>query len=546
MTTSPLDDPCLGAFRLAIAAAEALGIDVEAARRVLLDAETRLGFPGDRAVVALVGGTGVGKSTLLNAIAGRDVSAASVRRPTTSAPVAWLPGGDDDNDGLGPVLDWLNVPAAARVRDDTRADGVGEPAILDLPDLDSIEASHRARVDELLPRVDAVVWVTDPEKYHDAVLHDEVLAHWLPRLGRQLVVVNKADRLEPGDAERVRRELAGDVQRISGTGPASAARGTGPAVVVASAAGGELGPVRDWLAATAAEKQVARKRLIASIRASAAALAAEAGVGDGGRLAAPLVSADARRAAADDATAALLRAVDLPAAERQAVAATRARARARGAGPLGALTSRLFRWSGREARVADPGAFLARWRERGGASAAAGAVRARLAEPLRTAAPAVRRRLAAATDPAELDTRLAAAVDRAIASEPAAPPTSTLWTVLGLAQTALTGALVLVAAWVVLWVLVRFPVDTVALPVLGAMPMPFVALVVAIVLGYAVARALGAHAGFVGGRWARGLARGIRDGVRREITDAGFAPIDAIERSRRDLAETVAGVERCG
>jgi energy-coupling factor transporter ATP-binding protein EcfA2 len=540
MTPAALDDRCVEALRLAIAAAEAIGIDTDDARRVLADAETRLGFPGDRAVVALVGGTGVGKSTLLNALAGREISAASVRRPTTSAPVAWLPAGDED--GLGPVLDWLEVPARARVLGNGDGSG-GQPAILDLPDLDSIEPEHRARVDELLPRVDAVVWVTDPEKYHDALLHDEVLARWLPRLGRQLVVVNKADRLGPDDAERVRTDLARDVGRLAAAGQGTG-RGVRPDVVVASAAAGDTAAVRDWLAATAAEKHVARARHVASIRAAAATLAGEAGL-EPGRPVTPLLPDDARRAAAEAASSTLLRTVDLAAAERQAIAATRAGARARGAGPLGAVTSRLFRWSGREGRVADPAAFLARWRERGGPEPAAAAVRARLAEPLRVAPPAVRRGLVQAADTGDLERRLGAAVDRAVAADRGTAPTSAWWTLLGLAQTLVTGALVLVAAWLVLWILIRFPVDSVVVPILGAMPIPFVALVGLVVLGYLIARVLGAHAGFVGRRWARRLADDIRAGVRQEIEAVGFGGIDAIDRSRRDLADAVRAVGRC-
>ena len=53
--------------------------------------------------------------------------------------------------------------------------GLANVAVLDLPDMDSVERTHRERVEELLPRVDAVAWVTDPEKYHDAVLHDDFL-----------------------------------------------------------------------------------------------------------------------------------------------------------------------------------------------------------------------------------------------------------------------------------------------------------------------------------------------------------------------------------
>jgi GTP-binding protein EngB required for normal cell division len=538
-----LQDPCLAELGRALRAAEALGIDVSGARHVVVDAETRLGFPGDRAVIALVGGTGVGKSTLLNALAGREVSAASVRRPTTSAPVAWLPAGGGD-DGLGPVLDWLEVPEAARVRDGRPAAGdEGALAILDLPDLDSIAPEHRARVDELLPRDDAVVWVTDPEKYHDAVLHDDVLAHWLPRLGRQLVVVNKADRLHRRDAERVRAELARDVRQLA-TRAQPSADGARPDVVLASAGRADIGAVRDWLASTATEKAVARTRILASIRTAADELATDAGL-EPRRPVAPLLPNDARRAAADEATAALLRVVDVSGAERQAVGATRARARARGAGPLGGLTSRVFRWSGRESRVADPAAFLARWRERGSARPAAAAVRAQLAEPLRTARPAIRRRLAEAGDGGDLERRLAAAVDRSVAARGATPPTSAWWTILGLAQTIATGALVIVAAWIVLWILVRFPVDTASVPVLGAVPIPLLALVGAVAVGYLIARILGAHAGFLGRRWAARLARDIRDGVRAEIEDTGLGAIDEIDRLRRELAEAVRAIEHC-
>ena len=74
---------CLDALVAATDAAEALGVSVDVARAAHDDATRRLGFPSDAYVLALVGGTGVGKSSLLNALAGDAVSAASARRPTT-------------------------------------------------------------------------------------------------------------------------------------------------------------------------------------------------------------------------------------------------------------------------------------------------------------------------------------------------------------------------------------------------------------------------------------------------------------------------------
>ena len=81
---------CLDALAEAIEAANALGLDISAAQAVRETGRERLRFPGATYVLALAGGTGVGKSSLLNAIAGSTVSAAAARRPTTSEPVAWL------------------------------------------------------------------------------------------------------------------------------------------------------------------------------------------------------------------------------------------------------------------------------------------------------------------------------------------------------------------------------------------------------------------------------------------------------------------------
>ncbi len=536
-------EDCLDALDRAIEEAAALGIDTTAAAAVRRGAEERLGFPSSAYVVALVGGTGVGKSSLLNALAGRSVSRASALRPTTSHPVAWIPAAREAD--LRGLLDWLGV-----AREDVLpADGAGltNLAILDLPDLDSTEQEHRRRVEAVLPRVDAVIWVTDPEKYADAVLHDEFLATWLPRLDRQVVVVNKADRLSPNEIQAVRRDLARDLHRGGGR--------AGPTVMATSAIAGRPGAASDgnppgteelraWLTEQVETKSVVRARLLASIRDAVGVLARAAGIEpEAARSPAAFLASDARRKAIDHASAAVLRIVDLQRLEAQAVAATRARARSRGAGPLGGLTSLIYRWSGRQAKVADPVAFLARWRDRGSLDAAVEPIRAASATVLRTAPDAIRRQLATDVAPDAIARDLGRAVDRAVAARGRDVPTSRVWPVLGLLQTLATLALVVTAIWVVLWVLVKFPVDTVAVPIAGRVPAPLVVLVGVLAVGYLLARLLGLHAGLVGRRWAGRLAADVRDNVRRDVATSAFAAIDRLDERRGALAAAIATLQ---
>jgi ribosome biogenesis GTPase A len=198
---------CLAHLDEAIAAASVLGLDAAAATSVREIALTRLGFPSEAYVLAIAGGTGVGKSTILNAIAGQQVSPASSRRPTTAEPIAWIPA--ERRRELTGLLAWLGV---TQVREHP-AEGLGELAVIDLPDFDSIAPEHRQRVDELLPRVDAVAWVVDPEKYKDEIVHGGYLRTFGPRLRHQLVVLNRSDLLTAEDVTRVSDDMRAQLRR---------------------------------------------------------------------------------------------------------------------------------------------------------------------------------------------------------------------------------------------------------------------------------------------------------------------------------------------
>jgi len=113
------------------------------------------------AVVVVAGSTGAGKSTLVNSLVGREVSAAGVLRPTTREPVLVHHPLDADLLSHHPVLDEVEAVAA-----DTVPRGI---AILDAPDLDSVLESNRDTAHRLLEAADLWLFVTTASRYGDAL-----------------------------------------------------------------------------------------------------------------------------------------------------------------------------------------------------------------------------------------------------------------------------------------------------------------------------------------------------------------------------------------
>jgi GTP-binding protein EngB required for normal cell division len=277
---------------------------VAAAETVVTRARERGSLAPGTTVAALLGATGSGKSSLLNAVVGDTVARVAPTRPTTDHPqaVTFAPGPDGAG-ATSDLLDWLGVtdriarppgprpigttgPKKARPSAPADADSAGL-VLLDLPDIDSTVAAHRDLAASLAERVDVLVWVLDPQKYADAVVHREFLAPMSRHADVTLVVLNHADTLGADS----RAAVTADLRRIL----AEDGLGDVP-VLLASARTGE--GVHELVAALGrqARSQVAaHARLTADVRTAADALAEAAGL-DGASSGGPS-GKDARRAA---------------------------------------------------------------------------------------------------------------------------------------------------------------------------------------------------------------------------------------------------------
>lgn len=226
------------------------------AQEVLERAEQRRALAPGVTVAALLGATGSGKSSLFNAVIGEPLAAVHVRRPTTTAPLAisW------QAPGSGALLDWLEVGE----RREAAAAGLEGLVLLDLPDIDSTAVAHRQIATRLAERVDVLVWVLDPQKYADAVVHEDYLRTLGEHAAVSLVVLNQADRLAPEELDGVTTHLR-QLLETDGLG--------GMEVLTTSATTGDgVAELRARLASMAAAGLSTERRLDADARAAAAVL----------------------------------------------------------------------------------------------------------------------------------------------------------------------------------------------------------------------------------------------------------------------------------
>ncbi len=164
----------------------------------------------DAPLLTVVGGsTGAGKSTLVNSLVGRRVTEPGVLRPTTRSPVLVHNPADSEWFSEDRVLPDLARTSAASADPGAlqlvAADSVPQGlAILDAPDIDSVEEANRTLAAQLLAAADLWLFVTSAARYADQVPWDFLRS----AAERSTAVAIVLDRTPPDAVDEVSTHLA--------------------------------------------------------------------------------------------------------------------------------------------------------------------------------------------------------------------------------------------------------------------------------------------------------------------------------------------------
>jgi GTP-binding protein EngB required for normal cell division len=246
------------------------------AEQLVARAGERLRLSPSHTVAVLAGGTGSGKSSLFNQMAGADFSAVGVTRPHTKDPHACVWG----MDGAGPLLEWLGIPHRNRyARSSALSEGEASLrglVLIDLPDHDSVAAGAAVETNRLVGLADLMLWVLDPQKYADASVHRRYLTPLAGHSSVIAVVLNQSDLLTPEQAE----DCVSDLTRLLDTEGLHDAR----ILVTSARSGAGLDELRKVLAETVTDRRAATDRIAADLDAMAERFVPYAGQAGGAGL----------------------------------------------------------------------------------------------------------------------------------------------------------------------------------------------------------------------------------------------------------------------
>jgi len=255
-------------FDLSPGAADELRRERDRVARLLRGVGTRAAAPDAPLLVVVGGGSGAGKSTTVNSLAGRRVAAAGVVRPTTRVPTLVCHPRDEAgfaSDRVLPGLLRVDATKAPQVVGErtlllTTSEALPEGiAVLDTPDIDSVAHANRWLAERALDAADVWVWLATARTYAD-----EVGMSYLRRAARRQGLVSVAITQVPaGQGEEVMADVARllaaegvDVERLFAIRHAE--------VVDDRLPPGTVGELEDWLATLApvGQRRTVRQRAL--------------------------------------------------------------------------------------------------------------------------------------------------------------------------------------------------------------------------------------------------------------------------------------------
>jgi hypothetical protein len=150
-------------------------------------------------IVAFMGGTGVGKSSLLNRLAGKAIARSGIERPT-SREVTLYHHHSVALKNLPELLPLAKITISQH--DDASKKNI---VWIDMPDFDSTEQSNKQLVLQWLPHIDVLIYVVSPERYRDEKAWRLLLAEGARHAW--LFVFNQWDRGQLEQYEDFNRQL---------------------------------------------------------------------------------------------------------------------------------------------------------------------------------------------------------------------------------------------------------------------------------------------------------------------------------------------------
>lgn len=150
-------------------------------------------------IVAFLGGSGVGKSTLLNRLAGKAIARVGMERPTSREVTLF----HHHSVAIQQLPEHLPITHIKIAQHEEEAKK--QIIWIDMPDFDSTDQGNKQLVLQWLPHIDVLIYVVSPERYRDEkawqILLTEGAKHaWL-------FVLNQWDRGQPEQFDDFKQQL---------------------------------------------------------------------------------------------------------------------------------------------------------------------------------------------------------------------------------------------------------------------------------------------------------------------------------------------------